>query len=170
MTGEIVEMDGTTVQWYIVRAKPRAEQLAAASLEARGLPTYLPQWRRRLRRHAEQQEPLFPGYLFVQSDGRRDWVLRARSAPNVARLLGNDSGPEPVPDELIEQIRSRCAQQGDDAFIPGQRVRITRGPFRDLDAIFDASLRAGDRARVLVHLVRKLVPVILEVDALRRAG
>ena len=156
--------------WYVARSKPRAEFLAAAALQSRGLPAYLPLWRRRRRGRPDYQEPLFPGYLFVQADGNVDWVLRARSAPNVVRLLGGDRGPEPVPDELVAEVRERCEAQLLEPFVPGQRVRIARGPFRELDAVFDAELSAGQRARVFVQMLHQLVPVIVEADLLRRTG
>jgi transcriptional antiterminator RfaH len=155
-------------RWYVVRSKPRAERLAALALEARGLDTFLPEWRRR-RRDGDQREPLFPGYLFVRADDSTDPLLRARSAPNVARILGSASGPEPVPDELVEEIRGRCERLYQEPFAAGQQVRIVRGPFQELDAIFDSEQPGGERARVFVYLLRRLVPVILEADALRRA-
>jgi transcriptional antiterminator RfaH len=156
------------VSWYVVRAKPRAESMASASLRARGLPTYLPLWQRRRRGRADYSEPLFPGYLFVQSDGRLDWELRARSAPNVVRLLGDDDGPQPVPGDLIAEIRARCVQQAREPFVAGQRVRVTSGPFRDLDAIFDGEYPSRDRARVFIQMVSRLVPVVVDMDVLRR--
>jgi transcriptional antiterminator RfaH len=154
--------------WYVVRAKPRAEAMASASLQARGLPTYLPLWQRRRRRRPDYAEPLFPGYLFVQSDGRLDWELRARSAPNVVRLLGDDDGPQPVPGALIAEIRARCVQQAREPFVAGQRVRVTSGPFRELDAIFDGEYPSGDRARVFIQMVSRLVPVVVDIETLRR--
>jgi transcription antitermination factor NusG len=107
--------------------------------------------------------------VFVRTDGRVDALLRARSAPNVVRLLGGEAGPEAVPDELVEEIRSRCEQQHREPFVAGQKVRIAHGPFRELDAIFDAEYSGGARARVFVQLLNRLVPVILEMHLLRRA-
>ncbi len=156
-------------QWYVARSKPRAERFAAMALTARGFTAFLPELRHRRRRGEEQREPLFPGYLFFRTDGRPDWLLRARSAPNIARLLGGESGPEPVPDELVEEIQLRCEAQQRMPFAPGQRVVIKYGPFRELDAIFDSELSGGRRARVLLQVLQRLIPVVLEPNALRRA-
>jgi len=156
-------------RWYVARSKPRAERFAAMALTARGFTVTLPELRRRGRRGEEQREPLFPGYLFFRTDGRQDWLLRARSAPNVGRLLGGESGPEPVPDELVEAIQLRCEAQQRTPFAPGQRVVITYGPFRELDAIFDSELSGGRRARVFLQMLQRLIPVVLEANALRRA-
>jgi len=113
--------------WYVARSKPRAERLAAMAIEARGLTAYLPEWSRRRRGGQVEREPLFPGYLFVRTDGRKDALLRARSAPNVARLLGSPAGPEPVPDGLVEEIRVRCERRAREPFAKGERVRIKHG-------------------------------------------
>lgn len=155
--------------WYVARSKPRAERLAAMAIEARGLIAYLPEWSRQRRGKPLEPEPLFPGYLFVRTDGRKDALLRARSAPNVAHLLGSAASPEPVPDELVEEIRLRCEQRAREPFAKGQRVRIKQGPFRELDAIFDGECSSGTRARVFVQLLNRLVPVVLDTCALRRA-
>ncbi len=155
--------------WYVARSKPRAERLAAMAVEARGLEAFLPEWSRHRRGGPPEKEPLFPGYLFVRTDGRKDALLRARSAPNVAHLLGGAVGPEPVPDELVEEIRLRCEQRAQEPFVKGQRVRIKRGPFRELDAIFDSECSKGTRARVFVELLNRVVPVIIDTHALRRA-
>jgi transcription antitermination factor NusG len=85
------------------------------------------------------------------------------------RLLGSGAGPEPVPGDLVEEIRGRCEQQSRQPFVPGQKVRIKHGPFRELDAIFDAEYSGGARARVFVQLLNRLVPVIIEMNGLRRA-
>jgi transcription antitermination factor NusG len=155
--------------WYVARSRPRAEWLAAAALEARGLSVFLPEWRGKRSRRGAPREPLFPGYVFVRTDGREDALLRARSAPNVVRLLSGASGPEPVPDALVTQIRRRCERQHEEPFVVGQKVRIAHGPFRELEAVFDAECSGGQRARVFVQMLRRLVPVIVEQAALRRA-
>jgi transcriptional antiterminator RfaH len=115
----------------------------------------------------EVVEILFPCYLFVQSDGGPDWVLRARSAPNVMRLLGGSAGPEPVPDRLVRALRSRGLEQiVPNRFLPGQRVRISDGAFRDIEGIFECEY-PGERARIFIQLLRRLVPVIVDVADLR---
>jgi transcriptional antiterminator RfaH len=155
--------------WYVARSKPRAERLAARAIESRGLITFLPEWSSRRRGVREEREPLFPGYLFVRSDGSSDALLRARSSQNVTRLLGSAAGPEPVPDELVEEIRARCELHLREPFVKGQKVSISHGPFRELDAIFDAECSSGARARVFVQLLNRLVPVMLDTYTLRPA-
>ena len=167
--GRVRPPAGGPRHWYVARSKPRAEWLAAMAFEARGLTAYVPEWRGRRWAGTTGREALFPNYLFFRTDGAEDALVRARSVPNVTRLLGGDHGPEPVPDELIEALRRRCAAQGQQPFAAGQRVRIARGPFRDLDGVFEAACSGGQRARVFVQMLRRLVPVIVDMDMLSRA-
>ena len=53
-------------------------------------------------------------------------------------------------------------EQGFYDLFQGDRVRITSGPLRDLDAIFDRPLSAADRVRVLLHVMDRMIP--LEID------
>ena len=67
-------------------------------------------------------------------------------------------------DEGLDVLR-----RGDPArplFSPGQKVRITEGPFAGLDAVFD--LADGEaRAMVLIELLSKQVRLPLEVTQIR---
>jgi hypothetical protein len=49
-------------------------------------------------------------------------------------------------------------------------VTITDGPFRWLDAVFDRHLSAVGRVRVLLNFVHRLVPVVIDEDAIELVG
>src|SRR5438067_2363819 len=108
------------MNWYLARSKRRAVQLAAAALQARGLNPYVPELRRRDRQGIIHSTLLFPSYLFFQTDDTGDALLRARSAPNVAYVIGGAAGPEPVPAELVAAIRRHCEARA------GQQVQSTQ--------------------------------------------
>jgi transcription antitermination factor NusG len=69
------------------------------------------------------------------------------------------------------QSRSLAAQQRgwQSPFKPNDRVIIERGPFAGLEAVFDGSLSASGRVRVLLGTIARLVPVELDVGMLRPA-
>ena len=59
--------------WYVIRSKPRKEATALIHLERQGYRVYLPRMVRQARtrgRWVERIEPLFPSYLFLQTDVR----------------------------------------------------------------------------------------------------
>lgn len=168
---------GKSMAWYVARTKPRREQQAAAVLVQRGVEVYLPVLRRRKHRAGRRDwEPLFPCYLFASLQVPSDQWLAARSAPDVAYFLGTASGegyPVALPEDFVPALMARVDLANRDGglsrFKPGDRVVITSGPFRYLEAVFDRRLSPSGRARVLVRLLRRLVPVELPEEQLKRA-
>jgi transcriptional antiterminator RfaH len=160
-------------EWFAVKAKARLERQATVTLQQRGIETYLPLLpvRRRTQRAPSGNEPLFPGYFFSRLDlGTPEWIV-ARSAPGVAYFVGTPGAPVAVPDALIEEIRRRSDRANlggwKSPFERGDGVRIERGPFQGLDAIFESSLSAKGRVRILLELVGRLVAVDLDVGMLQ---
>ncbi len=144
------------MHWYAVNAKPHQEYQARRNLEALGVETFCPQFRRRkmLRRRMQTVVgPLFPGYLFVNCD-LETCCRSVRYARGVRRIVAFGLTPEPVAVEIIEAIRARLVN-GELAvpaasFSPGQSVRIQDGPLQGLEAIFEREL--SDQQRVVLLL------------------
>ncbi|MCC6177276.1 MAG: transcription/translation regulatory transformer protein RfaH [Chloroflexi bacterium] len=160
-------------RWYVARTKVRREVTTAAVLEQRGIETYLPilPAAHRSAPRVAVYEPLFPGYLFARLDATESEWLTARSAPGIAYFLGGGGDPTPVPDELVESIRTGLLRGKGEThrppFKPGEIVVIDRGPFAGLEAVFDGWLSARGRVRVLLELVERLVPVEIHVGLLK---
>ncbi len=159
-------------EWYVLKTKPRAEQQVEVLLSLRNAEHYLPMVRSR--RHRLQTEPLFPGYLFCHLEIPSVKWVEVRSLPGVAYVLSADGKPTPVPEDLVASVRSRVelenAGRASSRFSPGDRVRILRGPFQGLEAAFDKRLSASGRSRVLISLLRRLVPLEIDEFELARAG
>ncbi|MDO8670760.1 MAG: transcription termination/antitermination NusG family protein [Dehalococcoidia bacterium] len=149
-------------QWYVLKTKPHIERQVTSVLESRGLMVYLPLLSRRRR-----PEPLFPGYLFLKIDCRTDEFLRSRSAPGVSYFLRADGVPVPIMESLIDEIRRRTDRENSlspaDRFSHGDRVLVTAGPFRGIEAVFDRALTAQGRCLILLHMLGRLANV--QVDA-----
>ena len=161
-----------TQHWVVLKTQPRRELLAAHAVRARGPEAYVPMLPPR--RREDQATPLFPGYLFAKVDPASDDLLRIRSAPGIAYVLPRDLAPAALPDGAVDAIRRRLGDPTDGVihprFEPGQRVTITEGPFRWVDAVFDGHLSAVGRVRVLLDFVHRSVPVVLDQAAIERVG
>jgi len=160
-------------RWYLVYAKPRQEELAKENLERQGYQSYLPlirNPRRRLGRRVIRIEPMFPRYLFIRLDTETDNWAPIRSTVGVSKLVRFGMHPSPVPDELIEYLRSRDNSAGVQdlpmhVFKKGQKVVIEEGPFRGYEGIYMA--RTGqERVLVLLDIVGRTAKAQVNLEHL----
>jgi transcription antitermination factor NusG len=91
--------------WAATRLEANRERVAQFFLEQAGYEVYLPLVRWRTRRRRTRVTPLFPGYCFTRIE--LQWHA-IRQCPGVIRVVrcGGDE-PSHVPDEIIDEIRSR---------------------------------------------------------------
>jgi transcription antitermination factor NusG len=127
-------------QWFAVQTRYRYEQRVAGDLTAKGVETYLPLLRE-VHRWTDRKKPMeipaFDGYLFVRFEETQRNRVRVLETSGVVRLLGNQSGLEPVPDLEIESLR-RSLESGASCIrhpylAAGTLLRIERGPLRGLE-------------------------------------
>ncbi len=161
--------------WYVIQTKTRNEEQVRDVLTRKGIEVYLPLVRvHRVNPRARPIAPFFPRYLFVRVDLPSVGVSALNWAPGVVRLLEFDGIAAVVPDFVIEQIRQRVpqvereGQLGLGPFHPGDRVRITAGPFRDLEAVFDRALSPNGRMQVLIEFLGRLVRGEVDLEALEK--
>jgi transcription antitermination factor NusG len=82
------------------------------------------------------QLPLFPSYLFVHVGNRER--AKVLGVPGVLRVLGNATGPQPIPKTTIDVLRSGIFK---DKLVPhpdlvmGQRVRIRNGVMQGVEGV-----------------------------------
>jgi transcriptional antiterminator RfaH len=144
------------LRWYLVRCKPNEDERARENLERQGFECFRPVRpvrpveRRRHGRKCHGMEALFPRYLFIHLDSVHDNWYPIRSTRGVNQIVRFNEHPLPVGDAIIEEIRARLAgTQAPEPYLkPGQRVEITEGAFRQLEAIFVSS--SGDERVVLL--------------------
>jgi transcriptional antiterminator RfaH len=160
--------------WYVAKVKPRQEQQVLVVLSHKQIETYYPRIPAKKRRAMpETTEPLFAGYIFARLDAATTEWVETRSTPGVVYFLGADRAPTAVPDSLVAEIRERVRRQSSappvPRYVPGQKVKIIEGPFDGLEAVFDGTLSASGRSRVLVMIVGRLAPVQIGLDSIASA-
>ena len=148
-------------RWYAVHTRAKAERKATLNLENQGYETYFPRHcvtRVRRNKRTIAIEPLFPGYLFVSFDIKNRQWRSINSTLGVKRLVGVVDTPMPVPDALIDEIRTREDEQGfvtlsaHRSFQNGELVRLIEGPLLGSAGVFDCE--AGeDRVTILLSLL-----------------
>lgn len=150
--------------WWVARVRSRQEKALARHLRPLGIPYYLPQREKRIRRAGRtfvSHLPLFPGYLFFR--GWDDDCYTALRSNLVAQLI------EVVDQPLLdaELARLRTLQESGLPLVPhpyiepGSAVSITDGPFRGYEGIV---LRAKGQLRIIVSISMLRTSLALELD------
>jgi transcription antitermination factor NusG len=143
-------------QWFAVWTRSRQEKSAASVLEMLGVPHFLP-LKSEVRQWSDRKQtitvPLFSGYLFVRIDPARDGRLQVLKTPGIAGFVGNQTGPLPVPDQQIEDIRTildrRIACEVLPSLNEGDRVRVVRGP---LAGVAGRLVRSNSSMRLAISI------------------
>ena len=118
---------------------------------------------------------LFPGYFF----GRFCLAIAGRfvaSRPGIIGLVRFGDEPTPVPDEVIEEMKSTDFVTAAESvlascrFIPGQKLLIRDGPFAGMEAEYVASINDGQRALLLLEYLHRRVNVVAKCSLLESAA
>jgi len=156
------------MSWYAVYTKPRHERKVNAHLAREGIMTFLPEivrWSRRRDREKRIYYPIFPGYLFINTDlngGSRLKVIKTRG---VVRILGNKGIPTAMPDNQIKAIQkivdNREAVSPHPYLETGQIVRVISGPLDGVEGIFISEKGRG-KLVISVDILHRSVSVEIE--------
>lgn len=155
--------------WYCLRTRPSKESQVSGYLRGiLGLETYFPRLRRqRTSRRAKRlvTGPLFPRYLFCRFDSGRHFRA-VRYAPDVVGVVSFGDHPAVVSDDLIEGMKSWAGEVIDvitlqPTFRPGDRVTITDGPMRGLQAVISQERSDHERVAVLLKILESEAQMII---------
>lgn len=159
-----------TAHWYVIYTRPRQEFRALENLQQQSFQAFLPLHQsERLHRGKLQlvEEPLFKRYLFVRFDATHSPWHVIRNTLGVSDLVRTGGQPTKVPAALIEALM-QVQTSPQSLFKRGETLRVTDGPFRDLQAVFE--MQDGDhRAIVLIELLNKVQKIAVNLNALSKS-
>ena len=161
--------------WHLLLCKPNQNHVAFRHLQRQGVDLFMPRhmaerrWRGRI---IPEVRPVFAGYVFFSTDPSQPNWHKIRTAPGVAQLIGfGSNGPAVVPSEIVAGLMQRCDAEGllqhDQDLSPGDKVGITKGPFRD----FVTTIEQVDpecRIHVLLDLLGRRTKVVLHPSQVAR--
>jgi transcription antitermination factor NusG len=155
-------------RWYAAYTSANHEKRVAAQLGVRQVECFLPLYasvRRWKDRRVRLELPLFPGYVFVRL--ALPDRLRVLQVPGVARLVGFNGLPSPLPDSEIEALKAGLASgvraEPHPYLTVGRRVRVKAGPLAGAEGVL-ARKKNGTRFVISLDLIMRSVTV--DVDAL----
>jgi transcriptional antiterminator RfaH len=140
-------------RWFVINTKPRRESRVEAILSEAGFKVYNP-----VIMPAKMLRPLFPGYSFVFFDFPSQFRL-VRYARGVKSILGVREEPTPVPDELVQEIKSRetdgVVVLQETRVVPevGDEIEVVDGPLKGIRGIFNKELKDHERVAILLSYV-----------------
>jgi len=162
--------------WYALYTKPRMERQVSEVLTGRGMETYLPLiYKYSKHRRRKEPSPFFPCYLFARVDPTSPDFLVLRWTPGLRSVVKFGGKAARVPDEVVTRIKERLAQleqagySESSRFKHGERVRIEAGPLEGLEAIFDRTVSATGRVKILLDILGRLTTCEIESDWLEKA-
>lgn len=161
-------------RWYVVRTRPRSEEIAARHLGRHDVGVYLPRLALKPFQSAglhgrELTEPLFPGYLFAELDLSSHFRAVSRT-PGVRNFLcfGGEL-PSQIDPEIISTLRERSSGdvfQPRDTLQRGTSVHLLSGPFAGLLGVVDRPLNGAGRVSVLLQILSRQTRVEVPRGAL----
>jgi hypothetical protein len=151
--------------WQVAHVKSRREKALAFFLASSGIGYYLPMYKRR---QASQKRvryslvPLFSGYLFFRGDDfDRLMVLRSNHAARIIEVR--------TPEKLILELQdihkaltADCQAYPYDFVTEGQRVRVKKGPLKDVEGII---MRKEKHFRLVLTVSILMQSVAITIDA-----
>ena len=152
--------------WYALRVRSNFEKVVQQELRQLDVEDFLPVYLKKSRwsdRVKTLEMPLFPGYVFGRFDPR--YRLPILKLPGVVHILGNSSGPIPVDDAELQDIR-RSVESGLPVtpwpfLTTGDSVVVEDGALSGLQGIL---LRVKDSCRIVVSLMLLQRSVAVELD------
>lgn len=114
--------------WFVLLTRSNFEQTVHKAITQKKIEAFLPTVKRksiRKDRHLMIDFPLFPGYIFVKSQTTPASQLHILKTIGAVRLLGNHTGPVPVPDSQIESLKLLTMLKTD--LITGANIGLKKG-------------------------------------------
>lgn len=154
--------------WFVINTKPKKENSVERIFQEAGFQIYNPKLRRENR-----ILPFFPGYAFLYFDFPDEFRL-VRFTRGVKRVIGNESGPIPIPERAVQEIRAREI----DGFIElekfgrtpgvGDDIEVMEGPLKGLQGVFQKELPQKERVLILLNFVSYQGRLVIERKKLRK--
>jgi len=111
------------------------------------------------------EEKIFPGYVLVEMIVNDESWYVVRNTPNVTGFIGVGSIPTPIGEEEIKSLKKRMGEEEPKFKIDvilGDVVRITEGPFKNLEGKVVNIDEAKGKIKVNVSMFGRETPVELD--------
>lgn len=166
------------ITWCVAHTQPNKERIALQNLRNQGFEVYLPLFKK-LRKHARKVEevlcPLFPRYIFVGFDKAKARWRSINGTKGVTHLIMKDEvNPSTLSARIIEDLKSQELSSNIlpisslISFVKGDKVKISEGPFKNTEAVFER-LDDKQRVEILISFLGRESKISLPIYAVNAA-
>ena len=139
--------------WYLVKTKPRMEEIAEINLNNQSIEYFLP----RFTCGKREGKVIFPGYIFIRPKPE-DTFQSIRSTRGISDFIRFEMAFANASDETIDELKAVVDVMNDrmdqtNLYQKGEEVFIKSGPFKDFNGVFD-KYDADQSAIVLINFLR----------------
>lgn len=156
--------------WYVINTKPKKEYQVERLFTEGGIEIYNPKYQ-----IEDRIKPFFPGYEFIYFDYPAQYRL-VKYTRGVKRVVGVKEVPVPIPDGIIQAIKSRevnglieIEKYGEKPEI-GDEIEVVEGPLKGLRGVFQKELTAKERVLILLNYVTYQGQLIIEKEKLKKVA
>ena len=155
--------------WYVLKIRTGGELATVKALRERGYEPYCPMQKER-RYYTDRVKvvdaPVFSGYVFCQFDSQKK--LPIVSCPGVDYIVGFASGPSPVPEIELMNVRRMidAGAQVIRGIEQGERVRVTQGALEGVEGVLVRD-EAGDRLVVSIELLNQGASLLINKNEVK---
>jgi transcriptional antiterminator RfaH len=155
--------------WYVINTKPKKEAQVERLFQEGGFTIYCPKYL-----HEGRVSPFFPGYAFLNFEFPEQFQM-VKYTRGVKRVVGNDAGPVPVPEEVVQGIRSRerenlivLEKYGETPDV-GDEIEVAAGPLKGLKGVFKKEVGDKERVMILLNYVSYQGMLLIEKSKLKKS-
>ena len=155
-------------KWYVINTKPKKEFQVERLFMEGGFEIYTPRYVQ-----DKQIKPFFPGYQFVNFEYPEQYRI-VKYTRGVKRIIGNESGPIPISNEVINQIRARevngvieLEKYGLEPGL-GDEIEVMEGAMKGLRGVFHKELTDKERVIILLNYVSYQGTLVIEKKKLKK--
>ncbi len=178
--GKILEEDkerDTHRQWYVIHTYSGYEDQVADSLRHRIdtldmkdkiFDVVVPKEKQieiRAGKRRKVEKKIFPGYILINMIMTKNSWFVVRNTPSVTGFIGTGSDPVPINEDEVEIILKRMGVEEPKYKIDleeGDPVKITDGPFKDMEAVVREVDQEKGKIKALVSIFGRETPVELD--------
>jgi len=156
-------MEFHTNIWYLVKTKPRSEEVAGINFKNQSIEYFLP----RFTNGKREGKVIFPGYIFIKPKSGNTYQS-IRSTKGISDFVRFEMSFANASDETIDKLKEAVDVMNDlmdqtSLHQKGEEVFIKSGPFKGFNAIFQ-KYNSDESAFVLINFLRSEQRLSLKLE------